>query len=77
MAQTSKKLYETFAREISDLPASEYPRQTKVSMACLCARIFGRDNERFDMSKFYEACGLNDDIHKLAQEKAARWLSDE
>ena len=58
MAQTSKKLYETFAREINDLPNETYTRETKVTIACMCSRIFGRDNERFDMSKFYEACGL-------------------
>jgi hypothetical protein len=60
MAQTSKKLYKKFASEIKDLPSSEYPRQVKVSMACLCARIFAEDNDLFSWSRFYDACGIND-----------------
>jgi hypothetical protein len=74
MAQTSKKLYKKFASEIKDLPSSEYPRQVKVSMACLCARIFAEDNDLFSWTKFYDACGINDSIHEAADARAAELI---
>lgn len=57
----TKKNYEAFANELRHTPPKFYGvSQYETWVACVnaVARVLARDNPRFDISKFWSACGV-------------------